>query len=149
MRARAPSRVMSSRIVTFLCCLLVLTRCFYPSETNYEIVADCKMHLGGVFPQCRALPPSVSLCPVNRDGVPASQTVLLCHHHVPPTWLCMINSPSQNKPRGVSCATSDHLHAQAPLCPRANGAQHPHGLHPPHNGLYLGGCPGISEKLCF
>lgn len=123
-REWASSGVISSLIVTFVCRPLVLTCCFYRTKPNYEIVADCKMHLSGVFPQCRTLL-SRSEPGEQRWGScqPDSSSVL--SSHVPPTWLNMTNSPSQNKPRGVSCATTDPLHAQAPLCPCTNGAQHP------------------------
>lgn len=105
-RARASSRVISSRIVTFLCCLLVLTCCFYPSEPNYEIVADCKMHTG-VFPQRRALPPLAEPGEQRWGSCqPASSSVPLpCA-----TNLYMINSLSQNKPRGVVQHLTTYMH---------------------------------------
>lgn len=72
-----------SRLIDmFFCCPLVPTCHFNPAKWNYEIVADCKMRFSCVFPQCRALSPLLK--PVNRDEVPASQTVCqfclpMCH----------------------------------------------------------------------
>ncbi len=114
------------------------------------------MHFGGVFPQCRTLPPLLN--PVNRDEVPASQTVRqfcppMCHQ-LGWTWLTV---HPRTKPRGVSCATADPLHAQAPLCPCANGAQHPSRptapiplqKQTPNHGFYTGWTSWCIRKALF
>lgn len=85
---------------------------------------------------------------------PDSSSVLLSH--VPPTWLNMTNSPSQNKPRGVFCSTTEPLHPQSPLCPCANGVQHSHHPTAPiplhkqtPNGLYIGWMSYYIRKAVF
>lgn len=102
-------------------------------------------------------PPSLAEPGEQRWGScqPDSSSVL--SSHVPPTWLNMTNSPSQNKPRGVSCATADPLHAQAPLCPCANGAQHPSRptapiplqKQTPNHGFYTGWMSWCIRKALF
>lgn len=149
--ALSSSRVISSLIVTFVCRPLVLTCCFYPTKPNYEIVADCKMHFGGVFPQCRTLPPLLE--PVNRDEFPASQTVCqfcppMCHQ-LGWTWLPV--HPRTN-PGGVPRATADPLHAQSQLCPRASTWSRrtlPLQKQTHHHGLYAGWTPWNIRKAVF
>lgn len=97
--AWASSRVISSLIVTFAwpstCADMLFSA---PPKPNYKIVADCKMHFSGVFPQMPH-PLSLSLAEPGEhrwgccqpDGLSAPSS------HAPPTWLNMSPIPGQTQ----------------------------------------------------
>lgn len=102
--AWASSRVISSLIVTFAwpstCADMLFSA---PPKPNYKIVADCKMHFSGVFPQMPH-PLSPSLNPVNTDEAAASQTVCQrcppMRHQLGWTW----ESHPRTNPGGFLCS---------------------------------------------
>lgn len=131
-----------SLIVTFACRPLVLTCCFYSTKPNYEIVADCKMHFSGVFPQCCTLPPSLN--PANRDEVPASQTVRqLCPpmcHQLGWTWLTV--HPRTNPGGFLVQRSTPYMHKLSFVLVQMGRSTHlvlPHPS-PSNHGLYTECC---------
>lgn len=132
----------------------MLTCGSYPTKPNYEIVADCKMHSGGVFPQCRALHSLAEHGEQRCDSCqPDSSSVL--SSHVTPTWLNMTNSRPQNKPKGgLLCNDRPSTRTSSALSVCKWGAA-PNSS-PPHpsptinkhliTAFIRGGCPGILEK---
>lgn len=112
--AWASSRVISSLIVTFAwpstCADMLFSA---PPKPNYKIVADCKMHFSGVFPQMPH-PLSLSLNPVNTDEAAASQTVCQrcppMRHQLGWTW--------ESHPRTKTAQSEHELMKGRIFCPR-------------------------------
>lgn len=86
---------------------------------------------------------------------PDSSSVL--SSHVPPTWLNMTNRPTQNIPRGVSCAMTPppKKNSALSLCKRSVPSTPSHYTHPPCKNKHLlmafmqGGYAGTLEKLWY
>lgn len=121
--ARASSRVISSPVVTFARHPLVLT-CFYPTKT--QLRNCCRLQKGTSVACSHNAAPSLSPCWTwwtELRLVPARQFV----SSVLPCATNLAEHDQQSDPeqtQGVSCATTDPLHAQAPLCPGTNEALH-------------------------